>query len=134
MEAEEAIEFDTWKVGKEKLVITVIEPDPAKANFDIAMPVLSPILARSTSIQQEIEAIDVNALYVERPLPIKADSREEKSFHYQGMDILTLEKLFDRDYHIPAPQTPQEVISYYAQAIAHELKAPSQFAFLAPKV
>lgn len=134
LEAEENLQLDTWQVGKEKLVITVIEPDPAKVEFDIALPVLSPILARSTSIQDDIEAIDVNALFVERPLPIRADAKEEKSFRYQGMDILTLEQLFEREYRMPTPQTPQEIISYYAQAIAHEIKAPSQFAVLAPKV
>jgi type III restriction enzyme len=134
LEAEEDIQLDTWQIGKERLVITVIEPDPDKAEYDIALPVLSPILARSTSIQAEIEAIDVYAFYLERPLPIKADSKEEKTFRYRGMDILTLETLFEREYRIPTPQTPQEIISYYAQAIAQEIKAPSQFAVLAPKV
>lgn len=133
LEQEEGIQFDTWQVGKEKLVITVIEPDPDKADFDIALPVLSPILARISALQDEIEAIDVLALHC-TPLPIRADSREAKTFRYQGMDFLTAEKLFEREYQIPTPQTSQEIISYYAQAIAQELKLPSQFAALAPKV
>lgn len=133
LEQEEGIQFDTWQVGKEKLVITVIEPDPDKADFDIALPVLSPILARISALQDEIEAIDVLALHC-TPLPIRADSREAKTFHYQGMDFLTAEKLFEREYQIPIPQTSQEIVSYYAQAIAQELKLPSQFAALAPKV
>src|SRR5690606_23047144 len=126
LEQEEGIQFDTWQVGKEKLVITVIEPDPDKADFDIALPVLSPILARISALQDEIEAIDVLALHC-TPLPIRADSREAKTFHYQGMDFLTAEKLFEREYQIPIPQTSQEIVSYYAQAIAQELKLPSQF-------
>ncbi len=133
LEKEEDIQLDTWRVGKEKLVITVIQPDPMKAEYDIALPSLSPILARLTSLQDEIEAIDVASIHCP-PLPIKADSREEKTFHYEGMDILTLEKLFEREYRIPTPQTSQEIVSYYAQAIAHELKLPSQFFALAPKV
>lgn len=133
LEQEEDIQFDTWQVGKEKLVITVIEPDAAKAQYDIAMPILSPILARITALQDEIEAIDVNHLHC-TPLPIRADSREAKTFRYQGMDFLTAEKLFEREYQIPTPQTSQEIVSYYAQAIAQELKLPSQFAALAPKV
>jgi len=133
LEKDEDIQLDTWQVGKDKLVITVIEPDPEKADYDIALPILSPILARSTSITAEIEAIDINAIHCP-PLPVKADSAEAKNFHYEGMDIITLEKLFERTYTIPTPQTSQEVISYYSHVIAQELKMPSQFAPLAPKV
>ena len=45
-----------------------------------------------------------------------------------------MQKLFDRDYKIPAPQTAEEVIGYYARRIAQDVKLPSQFAVLAPKV
>lgn len=133
LEQEEGIQLDTWQVGKEKLVITVIQPDPAKAEYDIALPVLSPILARLTALQDEIEAIDVSTLHC-MPLPVRADSREAKTFRYQGVDFITAEQLFVREYQIPTPQTSQEIVSYYAQAIAQELKLPSQFAALAPKV
>ena len=40
----------------------------------------------------------------------------------------------ERDYTIPAPQTAEEVISYYAKRIAEDVKLPSQFAALVPKV
>lgn len=133
LEKEEGVSFDTWQVGKEKLVITVIEPDPDKTDYDIALPLLSPILARLTDLQREIEAIDVGAVPCQ-PMPIKSDPRELQTFRYEGMDILTLEKLFERKYEIPTPQTSQEIISYYSQAIAQELKLPSQFATLYPKV
>jgi hypothetical protein len=43
-------------------------------------------------------------------------------------------KEIERDYTIPEPQTPQEVIGYYARRIAEAVKLPSQFAALAPKV
>ena len=35
---------------------------------------------------------------------------------------------------MPEPQTAQELIGYYARDIAKEVKLPSQFAALAPKV
>jgi len=133
LEKEEDIQLDTWNVGKEKLSITVIQPVPEKADYDIAMPTLSPILARAKSLQDEIDALDIDTLNVP-PLPIKDDKREGQRFHYSGMDILTLEKLFEREYIIPTPQTSQEIVSYFAQCIAQELKLPSQFAYLAPKV
>lgn len=134
LERDEDMALDTWKVGKEKLTITVIQPVPEKAEYDIALPELSPIIVRAKSLTEEIEALDVATLYNGRPLPIKADERNEQTFLYQGRDILTSEKLFEREYTMPSPQTAQEVISYYAQLIAHELKLPSQFAALAPKV
>ncbi len=133
LEQDEEIEFGTWEVGKDKLVITVIEPDADKAVYDIGLPSLSPILARSASLAAEIEAIDVMGIRCP-PLPRTKDSQEEKTFRYEGKDILTLETLFERSYAIPTPQTSGEIISYYAQIIAQELKMPSQFSVLAPKV
>src|SRR5690606_27330880 len=57
-----------------------------------------------------------------------------ETFRYEGLDILTLEREFVREYRIPEPQTAQEVIGFYARLIAQEVKLPSQFAVLAPKV
>ena len=42
--------------------------------------------------------------------------------------------MIEREYTIPEPQTPEEVIGYYAKRIAQDVKLPSQFAALAPKV
>ena len=125
LEKEEDIQLDTWQVGKDKLVITVIEPDPEKADYDIALPVLSPILARSKMLADEIDAIDLGAIHCP-PLPRKADSQEAKTFHYEGMDIITLEKLFEREYTIPTPQTSGEIVSYYAQVIAQVAQASAR--------
>lgn len=41
---------------------------------------------------------------------------------------------YEREYKLPEIQTSQEVISYYAKRIAQEVKLPSQFAVLVPKV
>ncbi len=134
LEEEEDYEFDTWRVGKDKLQITVIKPEPEKAEFDVALPTLSPILARTTSLQEEIEALDIASLYHGEPLPITASEDLERAFRYEGKDLLTSETLFERIYTIPTPQTSQEVVAYYANIIAKELRLPSQFAALAPKV
>ena len=67
-------------------------------------------------------------------LPRKQDDAAAKTFHYEGYDIITLQKLIERDYKIPEPQTAEEVIGYYARRIAQDVKLPSQFAALAPKV
>ena len=40
----------------------------------------------------------------------------------------------ERQYAIPEPQTAQEVIGFYARRVAEDVKLPSQFAAIAPKV
>ncbi|MDZ4712464.1 MAG: hypothetical protein SGI89_09075 [bacterium] len=59
---------------------------------------------------------------------------EFNHFIYEGRDILTDEKLFERNYTIPPAQKLEEVIGYYARQIAQNIKLPSQFDLLAPKV
>jgi type III restriction enzyme len=67
-------------------------------------------------------------------LPLGADDPNNKTFRYEGHDIITLQKIVERDYKVPEPQTAQELIGYYARRIAESVKLPSQFSILAPKV
>jgi type III restriction enzyme len=133
LEKDESVPFDTFQIGKDKLVITTIAPDPERSAYDIGLPRLTPALMRKRTLAEEIEAIDVRGI-VTPPLPIKPGDATEDRFEYEGYDILTLEKLVEREYTIPEPQTPQEIIGFYAKLIASDLKLPSQFAYLAPKV
>ncbi len=133
LEKEEDLELGTFKLGQDKLSIVTIAPDPAKMDKDIALPTLSPILARKKTLAEEIASLDV--MTFKHPLlPKKESDAAAKSFKYEGYDILTLQKEIERDYTIPEPQTPEEVISYYAKRIAQDVKLPSQFAALVPKV
>lgn len=132
LERDEDITLDTFDL-KDPLVITTVEVDAAKLDRDITIPVLSPILARKKTLAEEIGALDVTKM--ECPvLPKKEGDTVAQQFHYEGVDIITLQKLVERDYSIPEPQTAEEVISYYAKRIAQDVKLPSQFAALAPKV
>lgn len=133
LEREEDIELETFEIGKDKVRIVTILPDPAKLDKDIAVPSLSPILMRKKSLTEEIAALDVATLSAPK-LPRKQGDAASQQFRYEGYDLITLEKLVERDYVIPEPQTAEEVIGYYARRIAQELKLPSQFAALAPKV
>ena len=133
LEREEDLQLDTFELGKDKVVIVTIGPDDTKLDMDIALPVLSPILTRKKSLAEEIAALDVMG-FVCPVLPRKETDREAQDFRYEGYDILTLQKIIERDYTIPAPQTAGEVIGYYARRIAQEVKLPSQFAALVPKV
>jgi type III restriction enzyme len=132
LEKDEDITLDTFDLN-EPLVITTIEPDENKLDHDIQVPVLSPILARKKTLAEEIAGIDVSKLTCPR-LPKKEGDSAAQQFHYEGVDIITLQKLVERDYTIPQPQTAEEVISYYAKRIAQDVKLPSQFASLVPKV
>ena len=67
-------------------------------------------------------------------LPRKEDDKDAQKFRYEGYDLITLKKIIERDYTIPDPQTAEEVIGYYARRIAQDVKLPSQFAALVPKV
>ena len=133
LEKDEDFELGTVDLDNEPVVIETIHPDPEKQDKDIVIPVLSPMLARKKSLAEEIASIDVSRIKVPT-LPKKQGDSAAKAFRYEGYDIITLEKLVERDYSIPEVQTPQEVISYYAKRIAADLKLPSQFAALVPKV
>jgi type III restriction enzyme len=132
LEKDEDIVLDTFDT-KEPVVITTIAPDEKKLHYDITVPVLSPILARKKTLAEEIASIDVSKLTCPK-LPKKEGDTAAQQFHYEGVDIITLQKLIERDYSIPEPQTAEEVISYYAKRIAQDVKLPSQFAGLVPKV
>jgi type III restriction enzyme len=132
LEKDEDITLDTFDL-KDPVVITTIAPDQSKLGYDITVPVLSPILARKKTLAEEIAGIDVSKLIFPR-LPKKEGDTAAQQFHYEGVDIITLQKLIERDYTIPEPQTAEEVISYYAKRIAQDVKLPSQFAALVPKV
>jgi len=133
LERLEDLKFGTFEIGKDKLEIITIMPVNEKMDMDIGIPELSPSLFRKKSLAEEINAIDIRS-FKSPNLPIVEKSSEIKTFIYEGIDILTNEKLFERQYEMPPAQTPGEVIGYYARKIAHDLKLPSQFALLAPKI
>jgi type III restriction enzyme len=133
LEREEDLQLETFEVGKDKVKILTIAPDDKKKDKDISIPVLSPILTRKKSLTEEIAELDVSGFKCP-VLPRKEDDATAKKFRYEGFDIITLQKMVEREYTIPEPQTPEEVIGYYARRIAQDVKLPSQFAALAPKV
>ncbi|MFH0342345.1 MAG: DEAD/DEAH box helicase family protein [Chromatiales bacterium] len=133
LEKIEELKLDTFELGKDNLQIVTILPLTEKAQFDIGLPVLTPTLVRKKSLADEIAGL--NVMDFDCPvLPFKPGDAIEKTFLYEGYDIITLQKEIEREYVMPEPQTAQEVIGYYARRIAQEVKLPSQFAALAPKV
>lgn len=133
LEKLEELKLDTFELGKDKLRIITILPLEDRKEFDIGLPVLTPSLVRKKSLAEEIAGLDVMA-FQSIVLPKGEDDPRAKTFTYEGYDIITLKKEFEREYTIPEPQTAQEVIGYYARRIAEAVKLPAQFAALAPKV
>ena len=136
LEKLEDIKLDTFEVGKDKLKIIAIAPQvPEKADYDLSLPKLSPVLVRKKTLAEEIESLDVMGFqFSPYPLPRKPSNADIRKFQYQAFDILTMEKLFEREYAIKDVQRPDEIVSYYAKLIASNLKLPAQFSALAPKV
>jgi type III restriction enzyme len=133
LEKLEELKLDTFELGKDKLRIITIMPLEDRKEFDIGLPVLTPSLVRKKSLAEEIAGLEVQA-FNSIVLPKSEDDPRSKTFTYEGYDIITLKKEFEREYTIPEPQTSQEVIGYYARRIAEAVKLPAQFAALAPKV
>ncbi|GAB4153933.1 MAG: DEAD/DEAH box helicase family protein [Candidatus Promineifilaceae bacterium] len=133
LERDEDLALDTVDLDTQPVVIETIYPDPAKQDKDIAIPTLSPLLTRKRTLAEEIAGIDVSRIQTPK-LPKKEGDAVAQAFTYEGYDIITLEKILEREYTIPEVQTSQEVISYYAKRIASDLKLPSQFAVLVPKI
>lgn len=133
LEKEEDLELDTVDLDRQPVTIQTIQPDPDKLDKDIVIPVLSPMLTRKRTLAEEIAAIDVSKIRTPK-LPKKQGDAAAQAFQYEGYDIITLEKIIEREYTIPTVQTSQEVISYYAKRIATDVKLPSQFAALVPKI
>ena len=134
LELEEDLQLDSWRVGKEELQIVIIEPLEDKAEFDAALPALSPILARGDSIEEAIAAIDLAALRSGVPLPLPMTEAAEREFTYEAFDLITFESMLKRKYKIEEAQTAQELIGYCAQEIASSANLPGHFAALASKV
>ena len=133
LEKLEDLKLDTFEVGKERLHIATILPLESRKEYDIGLPLLSPTLVRKKSLADEIAGLDVMSFQTIL-LPLSPDDPRAKTFRYEGYDIITLRKEVEREYTIPDPQTAQEVIGYYARRVAEQVKLPSQFAVIAPKV
>jgi type III restriction enzyme len=134
LERLEDLKLETFFIGKDKLIIITVQPEAEKIEFDIGIPDITPLLGRKKSIAEEISEIDVMKFTIHK-LPLKGKELEKiKTFIYEGRDILTDEILLEREYQIPPAQTAEEVTGYYARRIAQNIKLPSHFAILAPKI
>jgi DNA modification methylase len=99
----------------------------------LGIPGLKPFVVQNLGKYERQQCLDVMTFQT-MLLPLTPDDPNNKTFRYEGHDIITLQKIVERDYKVPEPQTAQELIGYYARRIAEAVKLPSQFAALAPKI
>lgn len=132
LERLEGVSFQTFDPTREKLTITTIEPVPGRELFDIGIPELSRVVTRRQDLGEVIGALDVSVLAIQPLAPVNSSPGEKMTF--EGYDILTGDLEVERAYEPPQPQTPQEVIAYYAEAITRRIKAPGHFAAVAVKL
>jgi type III restriction enzyme len=78
LERDEGTKFGTFQVGKDKLEIVTIMVDPEKADKDIEIPILSPILVRKKSLSEQIESLDIRTLKAPR-LPKKGHQTRNRN-------------------------------------------------------
>src|SRR5437660_8261616 len=108
---------------------------PEKEAYDVSLPRLSHMLVRKKTLAEEIETLDIMRFrFNPDPLPRKPTDADIKKFQYEAFDIITREKLFEREYAIQDAQRPDEMVSYYAKVIGISLKLQGHFNVLAPKV
>lgn len=133
LEKIEGVKIPKFQIGKDKVSILTVRPEADRQEFDIGLPVLTPALVRKRSLAEEIASLKIESL-VFPIIPKEEGDAASKKFRYEGFDVITLAREIERQYTIPEPQTPQEVIGYYARRIAEQLKLPTSFAALVPKL
>jgi type III restriction enzyme len=137
LEKEEGIKLETFEYGKKKtpFVIPIIQVEPDRvAEYDIAIPVLTPRIERKKDVRQIIEELQIEKYQLVVPLSLNEHFEPATTFTYEGRDVISEEVVITREYQMPQAQTSTEVIAYFSQEIAANLKLPAQFAALAPKV
>ena len=102
LERDEELELDNVRAGQgQARRSSRSQPDPAKADKDIAIPRLSPILARKKIAGRGDRRAGRAGVRVPAAARKKATTRRRKTFRYEGYDLITLEKLVEREYTMP---------------------------------
>ncbi len=101
-------------------------PDPAKLDRDIAVPVLSPMLARKKTLAVRSLALDVQRVPTPPRLPIKTgrQRRAAQRFHYEGVDVITLQKRSTATTRSRSPRPPRRSSPTTRSAAAQDVKLP----------
>ena len=125
LEKDENIKLGTANLGN--INITTIFVDLKKKNFDIEIPILTPVI-----IVRKFK-IDENLIEKIPPLSIKLENNTPKTT-YEAIDLITDEVQAKRNWDLPVPQDVKSVIAYYTGRILNELKLSNMFADLYPIV
>ena len=82
------LKLDEFTFGRDTFVVTTIAPGPAKADKDIALPTITPVLVRKKTLADEIAALDIGT-FVCPPPPMKEDSATARNVFQEG-DVIVI--------------------------------------------
>ncbi len=132
LEQLEDVKFDTFKL-KDHVTLQTVTPLPDRAEFDIAMPIIEPLLVeRQDKLTEYIAHLDVMTLQF--PIMPLRPATPEDYVTYEGFDLIDKSKKFERKYKLEQEQTANDIIGYYTEMIKDALKLPAKFATLLPIV
>ena len=126
LERNENITFGTANLGNQ-INVTTIFVDMDKQEFDLEIPILTPVI-----VVREFE-IDENTLDKIPPLNIRLENKVFKTT-YKAVDMVTGSVQVERNWDMPVPQDVKSVIAYYTGRILKELNLANMFADLYPIV
>ncbi|MBC8091301.1 MAG: DEAD/DEAH box helicase family protein [Pseudonocardia sp.] len=108
---------------------TVVTVEPDRMAYDIDIPRLPRVLARTTTGLDSLTVADVPA----RELRLPAELRSA-SIDYTGRDLLSGAVVERAEYPVPFADDPNTVLAWYVNEMQREAGLTGQFAILAPLV
>ncbi len=91
----------TPSISKSRSSSRPSRPTRPRLDKDIDDPCAQPVLARKKTLAEEIAALDVMAMHVPDASRRRRTTQPPRQFHYEGYDIITLQKLSRAGLHHP---------------------------------
>jgi type III restriction enzyme len=111
-----------------------IYPDEAKRLYDIVIPQLTRVLARSDSALAALHPRDVPDPKTQLAIP---DVSPDEYVKYRGIHLIEKGVIEEYEFHVPYAEDPSGVITYYTRSVAKAAgvdRLSGTFALLAPMV
>jgi type III restriction enzyme len=109
-------------------------PDEAKRDYDITIPHLSRVLARSQNPLSELDAVDIADPVIALEVP---NVSPDEYIKYRGMHLIGRAEVERDEFLVPYAEDPSGVITWYTKCVAKAGgvdRLAGAFAILAPMV
>lgn len=125
----EGVTFGEVDLRRDRVNIETIVPEESRMQYDLAIPMLSPHLSRTSVSLAELDLEKLRRSTLDLPEYKGSDLR-----HYIGYDALTQAKVLEREWELPIPENGEAVVAYFTQLVLRNAHQPGRFAELAPKL